>query len=185
MLLNIIKDFYIFRVGFFIVLMMSSLSNVYATTTSHPSPTLHNQFSKWSVYQYPDLDKTVCFALSIPNVSEPESVKHGINFFIVSAKNKTSDSYLPELVMDYPLDEETMVSVEVSGKYSSGQIFKMKPHNNRAVFEKRFYDDMLIKEMRSGKELIVSARSKRGTNTRYVYSLTGLSNAIADVLKCK
>ncbi|AKK20662.1 hypothetical protein HUT03_05340 [Candidatus Liberibacter africanus] len=185
MFLNILKGCFIFRVGLFIILMMSGISNVYAVV-SHPIPTLRNQFSKWSVYQYSDLNKTVCFALSVPSVSEPlEGVKHGVNFLIVSLKKGHNDSYLPELVMDYPLDEETMISVEVIGKYSSGQIFKMKPRNNRAIFEKRFDDDILIQAMKSGRALSVSAKSKRGTNTHYTFSLEGLSDALADVPKCQ
>ncbi|OMH86624.1 hypothetical protein BWK56_05150, partial [Candidatus Liberibacter asiaticus] len=93
-------------------------------------------------------------------------------------------AYVSELVMDYPLDEEEMVSLEVKGKNASGTIFKMKSYNNRAAFEKRSQDTVLIEEMKRGKELVVSAKSKRGTNTRYIYSLIGLSDSLADIRKC-
>ncbi|ACT57594.1 hypothetical protein Q7M76_05030 [Candidatus Liberibacter asiaticus] len=184
MFLNVLKDFFVPRIRFLIVLMVSSVSAGYANA-SQPEPTLRNQFSRWSVYVYPDLNKKLCFSLSVPVTVEPlEGVRHGVNFFIISLKKEENSAYVSELVMDYPLDEEEMVSLEVKGKNASGTIFKMKSYNNRAAFEKRSQDTVLIEEMKRGKELVVSAKSKRGTNTRYIYSLIGLSDSLADIRKC-
>ncbi|ADR52586.1 hypothetical protein CKC_04185 [Candidatus Liberibacter solanacearum CLso-ZC1] len=186
MFLRILKNFFIFGRRFFVLLIITGTPFAYADSINS-NPVLRNEFIRWLVYYHsPDSNRKICYTVTVPTSAQPETgVKHGINFFMIGLKKETKDSYISELVMDYPLDENTMVSIEVIGKNSSGQIFTMHPHNNRATFQKESDNEILIKEMKLGKEVIVSAKSKRGTNTRYVYSLSGLSDALADLPKCQ
>ncbi|MBA5724361.1 hypothetical protein [Candidatus Liberibacter sp.] len=171
-------DFMMKALLFFIVMSMQVIH-------AEESIYLRGQFGKWDVYKYSDTKNSYCYALSVPTALNPsEGVNHGTNFFIVTPKRGKKD-YVPEIVMGYPLNEKVMTSIEVIGRYSDGKIFQMKSIDDRAVFENRHDDGVLVNAMMKGREVLVSARSRRGTDTRHIYSLNGLSSALEEAKDCE
>ncbi|MGU3398252.1 invasion associated locus B family protein [Brucellaceae bacterium D45D] len=135
------------------------------------------EFRDWGVYQNTDLPGNKCYALTIPSKSQPTSVRHGDNFVIIS---KSAQGYSPQLVMGYPLKSNSAVDVMVDGAN-----FPFFSEGNRAWAEDVADEARLVRAMRSGKTLDVKAVSARGTQTRYTFSLMGLSASLQRVDGCQ
>ncbi|MBL0849143.1 MAG: hypothetical protein EU981_03580 [Candidatus Liberibacter ctenarytainae] len=185
---NLFRRFLKLLVRICFLCMMSSIHFVYADNVTNSSdPVLYNQFARWAIYQYQDAGQKICYTASTPVTADPvDGVRHGLNFLMVAPIGGVAgESYHVELAMDYPLDEQVMVSVEVVGKNAKGRIFSMIPQRNRAAFKNREDDRVLVNMMKMGRDLVVSAKSQRGTNTRYVYSLNGITDALNNIRVCQ
>ncbi|MBY7649742.1 MAG: hypothetical protein C4617_04545 [Candidatus Liberibacter europaeus] len=170
--------------GIFVVLLVSGNGLIVYADDITTSVSWISDFGHWSVNR----DQYFCYAISSPVISHPlKNINHGNNHFIIVLNPEKKPSYLVEIVMDYPLDKNKKVTVQVIGKHSNGRIFTMDFYNdNRAAFATGSEDnDVLVNMMKMGKELVLYARSKRGTDTRYVYSLDGLSKALEDISRCQ
>lgn len=166
-----------------LLLVIGRIDVVYADNTTTSVSWISN-FGNWSVNR----DQYFCYAISSPISSKPsKNINHGNNYFIIALNPEKKGSYVVEAVMDYPLDKSKNVSLQVTGKNSNGKIFTMEFYNDhRTIFKagSEHLDD-LINAMKMGKDLILNARSKRGTDTQYVYSLNGLSKALEDISRCQ
>lgn len=134
-------------------------------------------FRDWGVYQNTDLPGNRCYALTVPMKFHPAGVRHGDNFIIIS---KVSGSYSPQLVMGYQLKANSAVNVMVDGAQ-----FPFFSEGNRAWAENVADEARILRAMRSGKTLDVKAVSARGTQTRYTFSLMGLSASLERVDSCQ
>jgi len=134
------------------------------------------EFKDWGVYQNTDLPGNKCYALTVPVKFHPVDVRHGDNFIIIS---KSSGQYSPQLVMGYDLKADKAVNVMVDGT-----AFPFFSEGNRAWAENVADETRIIKAMRAGKAVNVQAVSARGTQTRYTFSLIGLSASLQRVDGC-
>ncbi|EFM57049.1 invasion associated locus B family protein [Brucella inopinata] len=154
-----------------------ALAGVVASSLAASAKTSYlGEFKDWGVYQNSKLAGNKCYALTVPLRSEPSTVKHGDNFIILSKEN---GKYSPQLVMGYPLKPGKEVSVTVDSKR-----FPFFAEGNRAWTENVADEARLVSAMRAGKTLKVQATSARGTQTRYSFSLMGLSAALQRVDRC-
>lgn len=144
------------------------------------SPTKLNQFDAWAAYSYKSGNNTICYVLSVPLTSEPTTVKHGDNFFLVSKRPNAQGGFEPQFMAGYPLKPNSNVTVTVDGKD-----FDFFTKDSSAWLESTAAEAQLIKAMRAGSNLSVKAVSVRGTNTSYTYSLKGISAALNMAQKCK
>ncbi len=151
-------------------LVMSSL-------TASAKTSYLGEFKDWGVYQNSELAGNKCYALTVPLNSEPSNVRHGDNFVIIS---KANGKYSPQLVMGYPLKADKAVNVMVDGNQ-----FPFFSEGNRAWAENISDEARLVSAMRAGKTLKVQAMSARGTQTRYSFSLMGLSASLQRVDGCR
>lgn len=143
------------------------------------SPTKLNQFDAWAAYSYKSGANTVCYVLSVPLTSEPATVKHGDNFFLVS-KRPGQTSFEPQFMAGYPLKPNSKVVVTVDGK-----TFEFFTKDSSAWLESNSAETQIVAAMRAGSNLTVKAVSSRGTNTAYTYSLKGITAALNAAQKCK
>lgn len=145
-----------------------------------PTPTKLSQHEYWGAYVYKADNKAVCYILSTPTKQEPENVKHGDNFFLVSKRGSGKLAFEPQFMAGYDLKPESQVKVTVGAKS-----FSLFTKGNSAWIEGERQEVELLAAMRGGSAMEVSAVSKRGTDTSYIYSLKGISAAIKAVQKCK
>jgi len=136
-------------------------------------PKLVGTFSEWKVYSKAEGGETICYALAKPNTKSPKNVKHGDIYFMVSNWSSGAASEQPSLLTGYPLKISSPPAARVgSAKYAmyvaQNEGFIMDNNNERK----------LVKAMRRGSNMRVSAVSQRGTATNYEFSLKGITAAL-------
>ncbi len=151
-----------------------------ATLAGAQTPTKISQFKAWGAYSYKDNGNKICYVLSIPTKKEPADRDHGDIFFLVSQKPGQNVSYEPQVEVGYPFKEGSKVIVDIDGK-----TFSMFTKGKNAWVENAAQEPALIKAMRAGQSMSVSGKSRRGTGTSYIYSLSGITAALKEIGKCK
>lgn len=152
----------------------------FASTAHAQSPTRIEQFKAWGSYFYQAKSNKVCYVLSVPVKKLPENVDHGDIFFLVSQRPGQNISYEPQAMMSYELKAGSKVTVNVDGK-----AFSMFTKGKSAWLENAAEEPALVAAMKAGSNMKVSATSKRGTDTNYEYSLSGVSAALSKIESCQ
>jgi len=137
------------------------------------------QFRDWGAISYDSPTGKVCYALSIPQTKQPANVNHGDNFFVITQRGNQNVTYEPQFIAGYTLREGSKVTVNVDGTDFS---FFVK--DNSAWTENAAQDPALVAAMKSGSQMVVKATSRRGTNTTYEYSLSGVTAALDAIQSC-
>ena len=134
-------------------------------------------FRDWSAYAAAGNPK-VCFAVSKPTESSPKSVKRGPILFYIS--QWPDDKVVNEISvkMGYPFSEGAKTTVTIGSAK-----FEMFTKDEGAFIEKPEEETKLIEAMRAGTTMKIEGMSERGTKTSDVYSLLGMSDALARVAK--
>lgn len=151
-----------------------------AGITAAQTPTRIQQFNAWGAYSYQSGKSKVCYVLSVPKEKSPASVDHGDVFFLVSQRPGQNISYEPQVMVGYPLQENSKVTVTIDQKN-----FTLFTKGNSAWVENAAEEPALVTAMKSGKSLKVAAKSRKGTATSYTYSLSGISAALKQIESCK
>lgn len=147
---------------------------------AHAEPSRIQQFDDWGVYSYQTKGDTFCYALSMPKTMEPAGIDHGKNYFLVSPSSAKGGGFVPEAVRGYDLKAGAPITVTV-GERS----FDMVSKDNAAWVRDEAQEPALVEAMRGGSDMTVRAISKRGTATRYTYSLSGITAALKKVSACR
>ncbi|NKB83536.1 invasion associated locus B family protein [Brucella grignonensis] len=154
-----------------------ALAGLVASSLAASAKTSHiGEFKDWGVYQNTQLPGNKCYALTVPSSFLPAGVRHGDNFIILS---KSGASYSPQLVMGYDLKADSTVKVMIDGAQ-----FPFFSEGNRAWAQNVGDEARIVSAMRSGRTVNVQATSARGTQTRYTFSLMGLSASLQRVDRC-
>jgi Invasion associated locus B (IalB) protein len=142
------------------------------------NPALLGVFTDWSAYTTttPSYGK-VCYALSQPKTSDPRTVKRDPVYFLISDWPARKIKAEPEIVPGYPYKGDSKVTVQVgSDKF---QLFTKNDGDSGAAWVEQTSDEArLVDGMRRGQQAIVTGTSSRGTLTKDVYSLSGISAAL-------
>jgi len=148
-------------------------------TASAQTPQRIGQFKDWGAISYQGSNGKVCYAVSVPTSKQPTSVNHGDNFFVVTQRGSANVSYEPQFIAGYTLREGSKVSVTVDGKP-----FSFFSKDNTAWTENAAQDPQIVAAMKAGSRMIVKATSRRGTDTTYEYSLSGVTAALDAIKSC-
>ncbi|MBP2237722.1 invasion protein IalB [Sinorhizobium kostiense] len=151
-----------------------------AGVASAQSPTRIQQFNAWGAYSYQSGNGKVCYVLSVPKEKSPASVDHGDIFFLVSQRPGQNISYEPQVMVGYPLQDNSKVNVVIDGR-----TFVMFTKGNSAWVENAAEEPAMVAAMKNGKAMSVNAKSRRGTETSYSYSLSGISAALKQIEACQ
>lgn len=144
------------------------------------SPTRIGEFNDWGAFSYSSGGGKVCYALSVPTGKQPTNVDHGDNFFLVTQRAKQNVTYEPQFMAGYTLRENSKVTVTVDG-----QSFTFFTKDNSAWVENAAQEPALVSAMKAGSKMTVKAVSRRGTDTTYEYSLSGVTAALNAIESCK
>jgi invasion protein IalB len=143
------------------------------------SATKIGQHNAWGTYSYQAQSGKVCYLLTVPTDKKPPKLDHGDIFFFVSQR-PGGQSYQPQFIASYNLQENSKVEVTIDGK-----TFNMFTRGKNAWVEDSTQEPALIAAMKNGSTMSVSATSGRGNPTSYAFSLKGISAALSSIAKCK
>jgi hypothetical protein len=159
--------------------ILAASALVASVLAAQAEPSRIQQFDDWGVYAYAGKTGTICYALSMPKTMEPPGIDHGKNYFLVSPAAGKGGGFVPESVRGYLLKPGAPITVTVGDKS-----FAMVSKDNAAWVREPAEEPDLVAAMQGGSDMTVSATSKRGTATRYTYSLAGISAALKKVAAC-
>jgi invasion protein IalB len=144
------------------------------------SATKIGQHNAWGTYSYQSGNGKVCYVLTVPTDKQPPSLNHGDIFFFVSQKPGQNVSYEPQFIASYDFQTDSKVSVSI-GERS----FSMFTRGKSAWMENAAEEPQLVAAMRSGADMRIKARSGRGNETSYAFSLRGITAALNSISDCK
>lgn len=136
-------------------------------------PKLVGTYSDWEVYSKAEGNETICYALAEAKSKAPSNVKHGDIYFMVANWKSGAASEQPSLLTGYSLKVSSPPSARVgSAKYP------MYVAQNEGFIMDNSQERKLVKAMRRGSNMRISAVSQRGTATNYEFSLKGVTAAL-------
>lgn len=138
------------------------------------------QFRDWGTYSYDADGGKVCYVMSVPKEKKPDSLNHGDIFFFVSQKPGQNVSYEPQFIAGYDLQQDSKVTVTVGDRS-----FTMFTKGKSAWLENAAEEPQLVAALKGGTDMKVAAKSGRGNDTSYTFSLYGLTNALESIADCK
>ena len=136
------------------------------------TPTSLGKFKDWSAWSYQGNKGKVCYVHSAPTTVKPDSLNHGdVSFFIRKspAENVNNEA---NFVVGYPFQENSTVVVDIDGRK-----FTMFTQGDSAWILNPAEEPELVEAMRAGSKMTVSGQSRRGNQTTYAYSLSGVTAA--------
>lgn len=146
------------------------------------SATKIGQHNAWGTYSYQANTGKVCYVLTVPvpGGMQPTTLDHGDIFFFVSQKPGQNVSYEPQFIASYDFQSSSKVRVSVGDKS-----FSMFTRGKSAWMENPAEEPQLIAAMRAGAEMKVQAKSGRGNDTSYTFSLKGITAALSSIQTCQ
>jgi len=150
-----------------------------AASANAQTPNRIKQFNAWGAYSHQSSSGKICYVLSIPVKKEPADRDHGDVFFMLSQHPGQSGTLEPQFTVGYPFQESSKVTLLIDGKP-----FTMFTRGSNAWMENRAEEPQVIAAMRAGKNMVVSGFSRRGTNTKYTYSLSGVTASLNEIKSC-
>ena len=165
---------------------MIALAATGALAQGAAKPTLVGTFSKWTMWSYTGSysgngEGKVCYIYSEPDKMDPPKLDHGRVSFSVTTSPAEGVANEANFVTGYPMKEQSSVSVEIGDK-----AFTMFTQGDSAWLVNKEEEPALLAAMKGGSTMVVKATSRRGNDTTYNYSLSGVT-AAADKMsaECK
>ncbi len=134
--------------------------------------TVVNRYQDWTVYKAKTKDGTLCFAASTPKDYEPKNVNRGDIFFYITTWPKYKVKEEISVKLGYPLSTSSTPAIKIGTKN-----FSLFEKGDRAYIHSSL-EKGLLKAMRAGQKMTVNGVSKRGTKTKDIYSLSGITAAL-------
>lgn len=155
---------------FALVIFILSTTGVLAS-----APKSLGVFGKWSSWIYTDKSGNHCFIHSSPISKEPASLNHGdVSFFIRGTRQNEARSEA-SLQAGYPFAENAEIGVNVGP-----QPFHMVSSGNGAWLRRTgLRENEFLDALKQQRSMTIDAVSGRGNKTRYVFSLDGVTQAMA------
>lgn len=144
------------------------------------TPTQIKQNKAWGAFSYQGSDGKVCYVLSIPTEKVPADVDHGDIFFMLAKHPGQNVRLEPQFTAGYNFREESKVELDIDGTK-----FSMFTRGQNAWLENPAEEATVVAAMKKGRAMKVTAISRRGTNTSYAYSLSGVTASIEDITNCQ
>jgi hypothetical protein len=145
-------------------------------------PTALGTFQDWDAYTYKAKDSRVCYIYSAPKKSEAaKKVKRDPVYFMVTHWPGRKIKGQVSTIIGYPFKESSTVTVKIDTK-----AFNLYTNGDMAWADSAETEKTMVDAMRTGKSLVVSGTSWRGTETTDVYSLAGVQAAMDKIdTSCK
>lgn len=159
--------------------LISTISAVFLSALSltpafaQSAPKLAGTHGDWAVYTRGSGSEQICYVLSEAQSKSPNNVNHGEIYFMVSNWKNGAATEQPSFLAGYPLKPNRAPKAKVGA--TSVTMFAA---DNEAFISETVDERKLVAKMRAGSTMTVSAVSKRGTQTRYTFSLKGVTAAL-------
>ncbi len=129
-------------------------------------------FHNWSAQSFKVQGKLVCSMWSQPKSAAGKYTRRGDIFVWVTHRPKDKTRNRLSFEMGYPIKPGTQLNVRIDDTN-----YALPAQNSTAWSTDKNIDKRMVAAMRAGNEMEVKGVSKRGTNTRDVYSLKGFTAA--------
>jgi hypothetical protein len=143
------------------------------------SATKIGQHNAWGTYSYEGDGGRVCYVLTVPTEKQPPSLNHGDIYFFVSQKPGQNVTYEPQFIASYNFQDNSKVTVQVGNSS-----YSMFTRGTSAWLENAAQESELIAAMRGGADMKIAAKSGRGNDTNYTFSLRGITAALNSIQNC-
>lgn len=144
------------------------------------APTRIKQHNAWGAYSHNGANGKICYVLSIPTQKEPADRDHGDVFFMVAKHPGQQANLEPQFTVGYPFADSSKVILDIDGKK-----FSMFTKGSNAWMENPADEPNVVAAMRAGSKMSVSGQSRRGTQTSYAYSLSGVTASLKELDSCQ
>ena len=155
-------------------ILAMAFSGLAAIPAQAAEPTLEGTFGDWAAYSRSEGGDKICYVISEPKKKVPASVRHGDIFFMVSNWKSGQATEQPSLMAGYPLKVSSPPTTIVGSART-----RMYVSQNEAFIKENSAERQLVKKMRAGANMRVSAMSARGTAVSYDFSLKGVTAALS------
>jgi hypothetical protein len=156
----------------FLTIAAAALSIGLSGPAMAQSPSSLGKFNDWTVWSYSGTNGKVCYIHAAPEALLPTELRHGeVSFFIRTAPGEGVENEA-NFVAGYPFKENSSVIVDIDGRK-----FTMFTQGDSAWLLNDSDEPELLEAMRAGQQMTVSATSRRGNDTTYRYSLSGVTAA--------
>ena len=146
------------------------------------APTSLGTFNAWSAYVSSAADGKVCFAASQPTSSKYSRTisRRGDTYVMITTIPAQGIRNQASTIIGFPFKQNGDVAADIDG-----QAFKM--FTNDTVPETAWADPAqeagLVEAMKKGSRMTIQSTSSRGTDVSDVYSLSGVTAALAAIAK--
>lgn len=147
-----------------------------STAMAQQQPQAVATYQDWSVFVRDASGGKICFAATEAKDKSPKSANHGDIFFLVASWNSGAATEQPSLMTGYAISQSPEPVLRIGSDK-----WEMYASENEAFIEADSEEQRLVRAMRRGADMRVSAVSQRGTATSYVISLRGLTAALERV----
>ena len=137
------------------------------------APKLTGTHGDWTVYTRGSGGERICYALSEALAKSPKNLNHGDIYFMVSSWKSGAATEQPSFLAGYTLKTTRAPKAQVGST-----ALNMFAADNEAFISESSDERTLVSKMRAGSTMTVSAVSQRGTQTRYTFSLKGVTAAL-------
>lgn len=157
----------------FVALATLTLLTALPNAALAADPKLEGKFSEWATYSRVEGNDKICYALAKPKSKAPSSVNHGDIYFMVANWRSGAATEQPSFLAGYPLKNTSSPLVRVGSAKQS-----MYVSENEAFIESNSDESRLVRSMKAGSVMRISATSARGTAVSYEFSLSGITAAL-------
>ena len=140
------------------------------------APDFRGQHNDWRVFTRGTGAERVCYAVTRPTESRPGDVAHGEVYFFVSSWASGAAREQPSFMAGYELRPDNPPRANVGNDRVTFFVSEQE-----GFVEERRDETRLVDAMRRGATMRVEAVSARGTNTAYIFSLSGITAALRQV----
>ena len=159
---------------------LAALSLLSAMVSAFAAPAQPlGQFKQWNAAAYDNANGKRCYIVSSPSAETPTTLRHGDVFFFVqtapNAQARTESSF--QTGYDFAKDSTVTVTI-------GDETFRMLTSGNNAWLQRLEREGELLAAMKAGDEMVLAARSARGNETSYTFSLEGVTAASRLLERC-
>lgn len=147
-----------------------------APAFAQDEPQFRGEYNDWRVFTRPSDSGLICYALSRPTDSTPRAHEHGTVYFIVASWQSGAVDEQPNLLVGYDLRPTSPPEVRVGSSR-----FDMFTDGQEAFLDDLSDEPDLIRAMRRGSVMRVTATTVAGVATSYEFSLSGVTAALQRV----
>ncbi|PZN96919.1 MAG: hypothetical protein DCF30_16935, partial [Hyphomicrobiales bacterium] len=136
------------------------------------------QFGSWNAAAVGTGAERSCYILATPASAAPESLRHGdVYFFVKGAETPQRTESSLQAGYDFASGSEVTVTI-------GDESFRMITQGSHAWLRRIEREPELLAAMRAGSEMQLEARSGRGNETSYTFSLAGVTAASRLIERC-
>ena len=147
-----------------------------ASAAAQNAPKLEGSYKDWTSYSRSAGGDKSCYAITPAKTKSPSTVNHGDVYFMISNWKSGVASEQPSFLASYPLNPNIPPEAKVGSTKVSFYVA-----GNEAFIEESSNEKRLVKAVRAGSTMTVSAQSKRGTRVSYSFSLSGSTAALKKI----